>query len=153
MRYRRTSKLIITNNSTSADSQNLSSLWTLTYSPHQSSAFRLRNNLQDCYLATSYRSFPDWDAIHGNDTVLQGLRMELEVTCSTEVTFAASTFDIVDGLRAYSFVTVMLYLISIIGYREFGLISKQNPYLSNLIESVKKNIIYQFEVVMATLSL
>ncbi|OBW64971.1 MAG: Uncharacterized protein AUREO_049590 [Aureobasidium pullulans] len=79
-------------------STNEAATWVLEYSPAQSPRFRLWNVAANCSLATSYRSFPDWNGILANDTVLKGLRLELELTCLSDANVAASTWEIVDGL-------------------------------------------------------
>jgi hypothetical protein len=77
--------------------------WTLEYDQHDPQKFRLWNKAANCYLATSYRSFPDWDGVKGNDTILQGLGLELEITCLRSVKLAASTREIVDGRYLFLF--------------------------------------------------
>ncbi|CAG8960304.1 hypothetical protein HYFRA_00012378 [Hymenoscyphus fraxineus] len=73
------------------------SVWTVQYQPEEDLGFRLWNAHSACYLATSYRSFPDWDNEKRNDTILQELKLELEATCTRGVTKKASTFFVVDG--------------------------------------------------------
>lgn len=76
---------------------NTSSTWALEYAPVSSQNFRLWNTAANCYLSTSYRSFPDWDRVYANDTVLRTLNLELETTCLNDATASASTWQIVDG--------------------------------------------------------
>jgi hypothetical protein len=52
---------------------------------------------QDCFLASSFRPYPDWDAERGNDTVAKQLNMIVEATCTRAVSQPASTFFVVEG--------------------------------------------------------
>jgi hypothetical protein len=73
-------------------------VWELQYGSSAADAgFRLWNVLARCYLATSYRTFPDYDGMRTNDTVLHQLKLELEAVCSTTPREAASTLFAVDG--------------------------------------------------------
>ncbi|KAI1114869.1 hypothetical protein F5Y14DRAFT_413181 [Nemania sp. NC0429] len=74
------------------------SVWELQYSRSDGDAgFRLWNILGRCYLATSFRTFPDYDGMRTNDTVLHQLKLELETVCSTMPLASASTLFAVDG--------------------------------------------------------
>lgn len=88
--------ILITSQSTTSWAVD-SSIWTLTSSPDQPSSFRLYNHRANCFLGTSYRSFPDWDGLWANDTILKGLRLDLEVTCLRNAAPVASTFSVVEG--------------------------------------------------------
>lgn len=61
------------------------------------SGFRLYHSKRDCFLATTFRSFPDYDGLKLNDTMLHELRAEFEVSCVQLASAQASTFYIVDG--------------------------------------------------------
>ncbi|KAL2028255.1 hypothetical protein VTO58DRAFT_110943 [Aureobasidium pullulans] len=54
-------------------SANEAATWAIEYSSAQSPRFRLWNAAANCYLSTSYRTFPDWNGVLANDTMLKGL--------------------------------------------------------------------------------
>ena len=72
-------------------------MWTIEYDPYNDKGFRLFNPLQSCYLASSFRPFPDWDNEHGTDTILEQLQLSVESTCTRAVSHVASTFFIIEG--------------------------------------------------------
>lgn len=73
------------------------SVWFIQYNPDKDLGFRLYNGAGKCFLASSYRSFPDYDGERVNDTILHQLRLELEATCTAGPTREASTLYAVDG--------------------------------------------------------
>lgn len=72
-------------------------IWVLKYDPFSDSGFRLYNPVHQCFLASSFRTFPDYDGEQSNDTIVTQLRLELEAACTTEVTDAASRMYILEG--------------------------------------------------------
>lgn len=59
--------------------------------------FSLYSPKHNCYLATSFRGFPQNYGPRTNDTVRKELDLELEATCTSSVSRAASRLWIVDG--------------------------------------------------------
>jgi hypothetical protein len=73
------------------------STWRAIYDPHQDNGFRLWNAKANCYLATSYRTYPNLHGYASNDTIIQTLRLELEACCTYPPTREASMFYAIDG--------------------------------------------------------
>lgn len=71
--------------------------WIVEYDPSQDGGFRLFHPKQHCYLASSFRPYPDWDAERGNDTVAVQLKMIVEATCTRAVSQPASTLFVIEG--------------------------------------------------------
>ncbi|OJJ69779.1 hypothetical protein ASPBRDRAFT_678148 [Aspergillus brasiliensis CBS 101740] len=83
----------------SADAQaSALSEWQILYDTHHDRGVRLWNKAANCYLATSYRTYPNMHARDSNDTVLEVLHLELEACCTYPPSRAASTFYVVDGV-------------------------------------------------------
>ncbi|KAK4891849.1 hypothetical protein LTR27_009548 [Elasticomyces elasticus] len=59
--------------------------------------FRLYHPARGCFLATTFRSFPDLVGLRANDTVLRGLRSELEISCVQHAHERASTLHVIEG--------------------------------------------------------
>ncbi|CZT24375.1 uncharacterized protein RCC_10100 [Ramularia collo-cygni] len=64
---------------------------------HTAKGFQLYHPQQKCYLATTFRSFPNYVGI--NDTMLHEVHLELEVACVQQANSRASTLYIVDGYQ------------------------------------------------------
>lgn len=94
---------LLTSSTSTISESNASSTWALEYAPETSQKFKLWNTAANCYLATSYRSFLDWDGVYANDTVLRGLNLELEATCLSDAAASASKWEIVDGKSLVSY--------------------------------------------------
>ncbi|OIW34819.1 hypothetical protein CONLIGDRAFT_26603 [Coniochaeta ligniaria NRRL 30616] len=62
------------------DTKSEDTAWIVQYDPSQDGGFRLFNSKQHCFLASSFRLYPDWDAERGNDTVAMQLNMIVEAT-------------------------------------------------------------------------
>jgi hypothetical protein len=75
------------------------SLWHLESDGDTSKGFHLRNHASQCYLGSTFRTFPDVLADRTNDTVLHQLYMSLESACISHPTRLASTFFAVDGIH------------------------------------------------------
>jgi len=60
------------------------------------SAFRFHNKASSCWLAISFRSFPDYDDRTSN-TISREVCIELEANCNANPTLKASTFHAIDG--------------------------------------------------------
>lgn len=71
--------------------------WIVQYDPSQDGGFRLFNSKERCFLASSFRPYPDWDAERGNDTVANQLSMLIEATCTRAVSKPASTLFVIEG--------------------------------------------------------
>lgn len=71
--------------------------WVIEYNDKKDHGFRLFNPSQFCYLASSFRQFPDWDADNGRDLVEKQLKMVVEVTCTRGASAQASTFYTIEG--------------------------------------------------------
>ncbi|RAH59380.1 hypothetical protein BO85DRAFT_437428 [Aspergillus piperis CBS 112811] len=83
----------------SADTQaSALSEWQILYDTHQDKGVRLWNKVANCYLATSYRTYPNMHARDSNDTILETLHLQLEACCTYPPSRAASTFHVVDGV-------------------------------------------------------
>jgi len=70
------------------------SVWTVMVPPGEGT-FRFYNKTSSCWLATSFRSFPDYDDWTSN-TISREVRLELEANCNTNATLKASTFHAID---------------------------------------------------------
>ncbi|KAL4411031.1 hypothetical protein CABS03_08371 [Colletotrichum abscissum] len=71
--------------------------WIIQYNSGVDNGFRLLNPIQDCYLSSSFRQFPNWDGLHSNDTVSLQLHGIIEATCTRGASKDASTFFIIEG--------------------------------------------------------
>lgn len=69
----------------------------MLYDAHRDNGFRLWNKAANCFLATSYRTYPNMHGRQSNDTILENLYLELEACCTYPPSRAASTFYAVDG--------------------------------------------------------
>jgi len=78
------------------------SIWQLESDGDTRKGFRLRNHASQCYLGSTFRTFPDVLADRTNDTILHQLYMSLESACISHPTRLASTFFVVDGMHAVS---------------------------------------------------
>ena len=74
-----------------------SSKWRILYDANKDQGFRLWNEEAQCFLATSFRTYPNMRGRPSNDTVLQTLDLELEACCTYPPSRAASTLYAVDG--------------------------------------------------------
>ena len=67
-------------------------------SPVNQASFRLYHSNRGCYLATTFRRFPESaDGPHTNDTILSELRVEVEAGCVRLAHERASRFHIIEG--------------------------------------------------------
>lgn len=64
---------------------------------HVAEGFRLYHIERNCYLATTFQSFPDYSALESNDSMLHELHSELEVSCVQYASKQASTFYVIEG--------------------------------------------------------
>lgn len=71
--------------------------WRIDYDPDSDNGFRLYNAYQRCYLASSFRLYPDWDGERGNDTVGAQINQYVEATCTRFASVEASTLFLVEG--------------------------------------------------------
>lgn len=71
--------------------------WRIDYDPDSDNGFRLYNIYQRCYLASSFRLYPDWDGERGNDTVDAQIHQYVEATCTRFASVEASTLFLVEG--------------------------------------------------------
>lgn len=71
--------------------------WRIDYDPDSDNGFRLYNVYQRCYLASSFRLYPDWDGERGNDTVDAQIHQYVEATCTRFASEEASTLFLVEG--------------------------------------------------------
>jgi hypothetical protein len=76
------------------------SVWHLESHGDTSKGFRLRNQASQCYLGSTFRTFPDVLADRTNDTMLHQLYMSLESACISHPTQLASTLFVVDGIQS-----------------------------------------------------
>lgn len=67
------------------------------YDAHQDSGFRLWNTEAGCFLATSYRTYPNMHGRSSNDTIRQAMDLELEACCTYPLSKLASAFYAIDG--------------------------------------------------------
>jgi hypothetical protein len=74
------------------------SMWYLESDVDTGKGFRLYNRASQCYLGSSFRTFPDVLADRTNDTILHQLYMSLESACISHPTRLASTLFVVDGI-------------------------------------------------------
>jgi len=59
--------------------------------------FSLYHPKHDCHIATTFRTFPDYDGERGNDTVARILNLQLEAACTTQAKDTASRLFIIEG--------------------------------------------------------
>ncbi|OQD62124.1 hypothetical protein PENPOL_c013G02160 [Penicillium polonicum] len=78
--------------------ESATSEWQVLYDAHRDNGFRLWNKAANCFLATSYRTYPNMHGRQSNDTILENLYLELEACCTYPPSRAASTFYAVDGV-------------------------------------------------------
>lgn len=87
------------------------SVWIIHYDPQQDSGFTIYNEKNDCFLLSTFKSFPDYyykfrtDSDGGifsdlNDTFSHFLHLETEVACYESPTPESATFFVVDGAIA-----------------------------------------------------
>ena len=80
-----------------AASQN--SIWKCILTPDD--GIRLFSKTGNCYLGTTFRTFPDPKLVNDTGTlrnpVDQGINLELEAACIKEANLASSTFYVIDG--------------------------------------------------------
>ncbi|RDW58530.1 uncharacterized protein DSM5745_11221 [Aspergillus mulundensis] len=74
------------------------SIWQIVYDAHRDTGFRLWNKAANCFLATSYRTYPNMRGRTWNDTILEAMHLELEACCTYPASRAASSFHAVDGV-------------------------------------------------------
>jgi hypothetical protein len=74
------------------------SMWHLESDADTGKGFRLYNLASQCYLGSTFRTFPDVLADRTNDTILHQLYMSLESACISHPTQMASTLFVVDGI-------------------------------------------------------
>lgn len=84
-------------------------MWTIHYDPQEDSGFTIYNNESDCFLVSTFRSFPYYYHSHRdaraddeispgiNDTFSHFLQLETEVACYELPTPESSTFFVIDG--------------------------------------------------------
>ncbi|KAJ5787748.1 hypothetical protein N7457_002738 [Penicillium paradoxum] len=84
---------------TADEHESPTSKWQVIYDAHHDHGFRLWNEAANCFLATSYRTYPNMHGRESNDTILETLHLELEACCTYPASHAASTFYAVDGVR------------------------------------------------------
>lgn len=58
---------------------------------------RFYHPVHGCFLATTFRTFPDYDGEKMLDSMLHQLHLDLETTCTLSPNLESSTFYIVDG--------------------------------------------------------
>ncbi|KAM5440975.1 hypothetical protein MferCBS31731_004114 [Microsporum ferrugineum] len=76
------------------------SIWILQYDPFSDNGFRLYNPAHRCHLASSFRTFPDYDGDRNNSTIVMQLDLELEVTCTSDANDSASRMYILEGMTS-----------------------------------------------------
>ncbi|EFR02003.1 hypothetical protein MGYG_05006 [Nannizzia gypsea CBS 118893] len=75
-------------------------LWALEYDPFSDNGFRLYNPIHKCYLASIFRTFPDYDNGGSNDTIIAQLNLELEAACTFEANNIASRMYVIEGMTS-----------------------------------------------------
>ncbi|KAF2138203.1 uncharacterized protein K452DRAFT_311572 [Aplosporella prunicola CBS 121167] len=76
----------------------INTTWVLYYDQHHDSGLSLYNPSQNCYLATSFRTYIDYDGYASkNDTVQHVINRVLEATCTRGASEQASTFWVIEG--------------------------------------------------------
>lgn len=75
------------------------------YDPHSDLGLRLYSPSRNCYLATSWRTYPDYDGTRTNDTLQDALDLELEATCTSDVADDASRLWVIEGILDASEIT------------------------------------------------
>ncbi|KAI0147782.1 hypothetical protein GGR57DRAFT_244606 [Xylariaceae sp. FL1272] len=71
--------------------------WVIEYDPQADTGFRLLNPAHGCYLASSFRTYPDWDGERSLDVVASQMNMVIETVCTRLASTKASTFYIIEG--------------------------------------------------------
>ncbi|KAI0202300.1 hypothetical protein F4808DRAFT_421150 [Astrocystis sublimbata] len=71
--------------------------WVIEYDSQADTGFRLLNPAHGCYLASSFRTYPDWDGERSLDLVSNQMNMVIETVCTRMASKAASTFFIIEG--------------------------------------------------------
>lgn len=69
---------------------------------HPENGLRLYNPAFDCYLATSFRTYVDYDGDMGNDTIVQTIKHTSEAVCTRGVSKTAAEFEVLEGIRSIS---------------------------------------------------
>lgn len=67
------------------------------YDPYKDGGFRLYSREAGCFLATSFRTYPNTHGRRTNDSISHTLNLEIETCCSTAPAHTAATFYVVDG--------------------------------------------------------
>lgn len=71
--------------------------WRINYDPDSDNGFRLYNVYQRCYLASSFRLYPDWDGEWGNDMIDAQIYQYVEATCTRFASEEALRLFLVEG--------------------------------------------------------
>ncbi|CAJ2505829.1 Uu.00g132230.m01.CDS01 [Anthostomella pinea] len=72
-------------------------IWILKYDQRRDTGLRLYNPANKSSLATSFRTYVDYDGDRSNNTVQREMQQIVEATCTTGASDQASTLWIVDG--------------------------------------------------------
>lgn len=69
----------------------------LKYDPFVDDGCRLWHPKHNCYLASTFRTFPDYNGVRGNDTITNTINLELEASCTVGANELSSRIYLIEG--------------------------------------------------------